>query len=385
MANKQLIQGAGIAANKFQSYRLFEQNKEMGRQMQMQRMYQDKKVRQYIDALGPGAEVDKLPGSMQEPVQDYLNDNRMKYGQLARYVAKAPAGSPQYMKAQAEMYKIQSQFKGLSSQLDNFKNLKQEYLADFDEGIISNGSKNQKVLKELFSTDDYKVNLSDGSLKFVLENGEEVAGSNLPKYFNRNAKAVDGLLKLNQQAYKNALPIDRTSDYLYRRQVRQLATAGGRDGLLSLATDAFLDAPLIDIDNPNDPNYGLLNEDNHEQLRDFVINSWMDGISSAANQAYMVKSRSSRPQGSGLDLNTAMQAWKENDLYQLMNLLPIDSKINIEEVDDGTWDISVPGRKMPFNINPEDDATLGLYLKALGIRGGNITPNVGATIDLDKI
>jgi len=382
-ANKALIQGAYSSAPKFQSYRIGRKDDDLSRQMRMQRMYEDREVRKYIENLGPGAQVDKLPGSMQEPVTNFLNDNRMRYGQLARIAAKAPAGSPQYMKVRGEMNKIQGQFKNLSSQLDNFKNLKQEYLSDFDEGVISKGSKDSQ-LKQLFKTDDYLIDLSNGSLEFQLEDGTRIAGSNLPKYFNRNATAVDGLLKLNQQAYKNALPIDKTSDYLYRRQIKQLVTQGGREGLLSLALDEFLDAPLIDIDNPNDPNYGLLKEENHEQLRDFVVNNWMNGISTAANEAYMQRRRSARPQ-TGLDYNDIMKVWQSGDLWPLMNLLPMDSKVKIEEVDDGTWDITIPGRKMPINVNTEDQSTLPLFLKALGISGGSITPNVSATIDLDKI
>ena len=152
--NKALIQGAYSSAPKFQSYRIGRKDDDLSRQMRMQRMYEDREVRKYIENLGPGAEVDKLPGSMQEPVTNFLNDNRMRYGQLARIAAKAPAGSPQYMKVRSEMNKIQGRFKNLSSQLDNFKNLKQEYLSDFDEGIISKGSKDA-TLKQLFKTDDY--------------------------------------------------------------------------------------------------------------------------------------------------------------------------------------------------------------------------------------
>jgi len=380
-ANKALMVGAGLAADKFQSYRIGKRNEDLSRQMQMKRMYEDREIRKYIDNLGPGAEVDKLPASMQEPVTQFLNDNRMKYGQLARRVAKAPAGSPLYMQSRSEMNKIQGQFKNLSSQLDNFKNLKQEYLADFDEGVISKGS-DSSTLKKLFSTDDYIIDLSSGSLEFELEDGSRVAGSNLPKYFNRNAKAVDGLLKLNQQAYKNALPIDKTSDYLYRRQVRQLVTQGGRDGLLSLATDEFLDGSLIDVDNPNDPNYGLLSEENHEQLRDFVIDSWMNGISTASEEAYRFKQRSSRPQGTGIDYTTVMQIWQSGDLDQLTNLLPLNSKLSLDGYDDGSYDIKLGSRVVRRGIHPGKPETLNLLLEVLGISGGGGSiPN----IDLSKI
>jgi len=377
--NKTLIQGAGLSAPKFQDYSIFP-NKDVSRQMQLQRMYQDRNVRRYIDNLPPGADIDKLPASMQEPVQMFLNDKRMRYGQMARQISRpgAAIGSPMYMKLQADMNKTANEIKNLSNQLDNFKALKTEFLEDFDEGIISNGS-NTSQLKELFSTDEYKIDLTSGSLQFILENGETVNGANLPKYFNRNATAVDGLLKLNQQAYKSAMPImDKTSDYLYRRQVTQLVTQGGRDGLLSLATDKFLDNPMIDVDNIDDPNAYLLKEENHKQLQDFVINNWMQGISSAAQSAYNMKQRVSNA-ASGISAKNAMQIWNSGDLSQITNMLPLNSKISVVPYDDGTYDLKMGNRVVRSGIDPGKPEHLNLFLEVLGVPGGN------NSIDLSKI
>ena len=377
--NKTLIQGAGLSAPKFQDYSIFP-NKDVSRQMQLQRMYQDRNVRRYIDNLPPGADIDKLPASMQEPVQMFLNDKRMRYGQMARQISRpgAAIGSPMYMKLQADMNKTANEIKNLSNQLDNFKALKTEFLEDFDEGIISNGS-NTSQLKELFSTDEYKIDLTSGSLQFILENGETVNGANLPKYFNRNATAVDGLLKLNQQAYKSAMPImDKTSDYLYRRQVTQLVTQGGRDGLLSLATDKFLDNPMIDVDNIDDPNAYLLKEENHKQLQDFVINNWMQGISSAAQSAYNMKQRVSNA-ASGISAKNAMQIWNSGDLSQITNMLPLNSKISVLPYDDGTYDLKMGNRVVRSGIDPGKPEHLNLFLEVLGVPGGN------NSIDLSKI
>ena len=348
--------------------------------MQMQRMYQDRNVRRYIDNLPPGADIDKLPASMQQPVQVFLGDKRRQYGMLARQLARPgqQAGSPRYMQMQAEMNKTANEIKNLSNQLDNFKALKTEFLEDFDEGIISNGSDTSQ-LKELFSTDEYKIDLTSGSLKFLLEDGTEINGANLPKYFNRNATAVDGLLKLNQQAYKSAMPImDKTSDYLYRRQVTQLVAQGGRDGLLSLATDKFLDNPMINVDNLDDPNSYLLKEENHKQLQDFVINNWMQGISSAAQSAYNMKQRVSNV-ASGVSAQNAMQIWNSGDLSQITNMLPLNSKISVVPYDDGTYDLKMGNRVVRSGIDPGKPEHLNLFLEVLGVPGGN------NSIDLSKI
>jgi len=377
-ANKALIEGAYKSAPKFQNYSI-DPSGEMSKQLQMKRMYEDRNMRRYIEQLPQGVQIDKVPSSMRAPISQYLNQSRMRYGMLARQIAKAPAGTPHYMKMREEMLGIQSSYKNLSGELDSFKNLKQEFLADYDSGIISKGSETSK-LKELFAKDDYQISMQNGRLSFLMNDGSLMAAGDLPTYFNQNAEAVDGLLKLNQQAYKNAIPIDKSSDYLYRRQVRQLVTKNGRDGMLSLATDQFLDAPLIDIDNLNDPNYHLLQEENHDQLRDYLVDNWMGGISSAANQAYSTKQRSVRPFG-GIDMGTAMQIWQSGDLEQIGNLLPMDSKIDIDGYDDGTYDISIGGRKMPFTIDPSNPEHLGLFMKALGLQ----MPNVNLGIDINQI
>ena len=127
--NKALIQGAALSAPKFQNYSILP-NQEVTRQMQLRRMYQDRNVRRYIDNLPPGADIDKLPASMQQPVQMFLTDKRRQYGMLARQLARPglQAGSPRYMQMQAEMNKTANEIKNLSNQLDNFKALKTEFL-----------------------------------------------------------------------------------------------------------------------------------------------------------------------------------------------------------------------------------------------------------------
>ena len=159
--SKQLIQGARASAPKFQSYRLFGVDNKMTRAQQYKRMQDERLTRRYIENLPADIEIAKLPPSMRGPVTQYLNANRIKYGQMARMLAKAPAGSPQYMKLTQEMQGIQGKFKTLSTELDNFKNLKTEFLQDFDEGVISKGA-NTDALLELFKKDDYEIDLTDG-------------------------------------------------------------------------------------------------------------------------------------------------------------------------------------------------------------------------------
>tara|TARA_Y100000004_G_C8932454_1_gene420633 strand:- start:822 stop:1850 length:1029 start_codon:yes stop_codon:yes gene_type:complete len=342
-------------------------------------MYQDRNVRRYIEQM-PTIELEKVNGSMRGPTSQYLNGARMEYGRLARQLAnpRVRPGSPMYMQTMAKMQKIQGEIRTLSTDLDNFKNTKTEFLQDFDAGIVSRGS-NIEDLKELAAKDDYEVAIQNGKMMVKMDDGRMVALSDINGYFNRNASAVDDLLKLNQQAFKNGLPIDEKSDFMYRRQVRELATKAGREGLISLAVDNFLGNPLIDMDNPNDPNLVLLNENNHEALRDFVINNWMDGISSAANQAYQMRNRAGNMM-SNLSYKQILDIWNTGDLEQITNLLPLNSKVGIEAYDDGTYDLKLGSRTVRKGIDPGEPQHLNMLLEVLGIPGGG-----GSDIDIDLI
>jgi len=377
-ANKGLMEGAFTSAPKFQSYELFG-NPEYNKQQAMQKMYQDRNVRKYIDQM-PSIELEKVNGSMRGPTSEYLNNQRMLYGRLARQLANPNVrpGSPMYMQTMAKMQSIQGDIRGLSTSLDNFKNTKTEFLQDFDAGIVSRGSKIDD-LKELSAKDNYEVAIQNGKMMVQMEDGRMVSLDDVNGYFNRNAQSVDDLLKLNQQAYKNAMPIDESSEFMYRRQVRELATKAGREGLISLAVDNFLGNPMIDMDNPNDPNLVLLNEKNHEQLRDFVINNWMSGISQAAEQAYSMKNRAGNMM-SNISYKQVMDIWNTGDLEQITNMLPLNSKVSVEGYDDGTYDLKIGSRTVRKGIDPGEPQHLNMLLEVLGIPGGG-----GSGIDNDLI
>lgn len=377
-ANKGLMEGAYVSAPKFQSYELFG-NPEYNKQQAMQKIYQDRNVRKYIEQM-PSIELEKVNGSMRGPTSQYLNGARMEYGRLARNLANpnVSPGSPIYMETMARMQKIQGEIRTLSTDLDNFKNTKTEFLQDFDGGIVSRGSKIDD-LKELSAKDDYEVAIQNGKMMVKMEDGRMVSLSDVNGYFNRNAQSVDELLKLNQQAYKNGMPIDESSDFMYRRQVRELATKAGREGLISLAVDNFLGNPMIDMDNPNDPNLALLNEGNHDQLRDFVVNNWMSGISQAADQAYQMKNRAGNIM-SNLSYKQVMDIWNTGDLEQITNLLPLNSKVSVEGYDDGTYDLKIGSRTVRKGIDPGEPQHLNMLLEVLGIPGGG-----GSGIDTDLI
>jgi hypothetical protein len=300
MANQQLIKGARAAAPLnagLADYYLRSKEKQYGRggyrggypsRSQMNR-FLNKKVTDHIDGLPPGYAVEKLPASMQGQVTELFRRQYQDAGNYMRLKNKAPAGSAQWIDADSKFQSIKSQWTTMSGQLDNFQALKTEYLKDYDSRTISEGS-DTDALKLLMSTDNYTFGTENGNIAFHLEDGSIIKGGDLPTYFNKNSAGASKLLELNQKAYNNGGEWDGSTRDLYKRQVKLIARENGREGLLSLATDDFLDEPLIDRDGPN---AWLLEPEYHDELEDFVIDNWVSGIETASNSGYQKKKRKS--------------------------------------------------------------------------------------------
>ena len=159
--------------------------------------------------------------------------------------------------------------KNISSNLDQFKASKTEFLKDYDSKTISEGA-NTDQLKLLYSGEP-SYSLINGQVKYQLEDGSMVDGNNLPKYFNKNSDGANKLMQLNESSYNSGTQWDDYQRSMYERKVRNIVQEKGREGLLSLATDTFLDEPLITKDSPDS---WLLQEENHDQLEQYVINRY---------------------------------------------------------------------------------------------------------------
>jgi len=393
MANQQLIKGAYMGPQNagIANYYLNSQRAKAGKPgknygynypsipyKQMQNFLNTQQTN-YIDNLPAGYEVEKLPSSMRQGVTNWSKAMQIEAGNYARLM-KSPgmkAGSTAWIEANAGLQTIKNQFKNISSNLDNFKALKTEFLEDFDNKTISEGSDTDQ-LKMLFSTDHFNYQLRPGSgeIQYSLPDGSVVSGNNLPKYFNKNSDGANKLIDLNEKAYKGATQWDGPTRDHYTRQVKNIVREKGREGLLSLATDDFLDEPLITKDSPNS---FLLLEENHEALEEFVINNYVQGMETAAATAHSNNKNKTNTGGSGnssfMSTSEADTYWDPENVMNIKNKFGIDSRRDILETqDEGVYYVSYhkPGSKIwerTFDINkPEDKA---IFYQWLNISSGS--------------
>ena len=413
MANQQLIKGAYMGPQNagIANYYLNSQRAKAGKPgknygynypsipyKQMQNFLNTNQTN-YIDNLPAGYEVEKLPSSMRQGVTNWSKSMQIEAGNYARLM-KSPgmkAGSTAWIEANAGLQTIKNQFKNISSNLDNFKALKTEFLEDFDNKTISEGSDTDQ-LKMLFSTDHFNYQLRPGSgeIQYNLPDGSVVSGNNLPKYFNKNSDGANKLIDLNEKAYKGATQWDSPTRDHYTRQVKNIVREKGREGLLSLATDDFLDEPLITKDSPNS---FLLLEENHEALEQFVIDNYVQGMESASATAYSNNRRktstSSSATSSGplVTQDVSDKFWAGGNLNEITNSSGWDPKYQVVESDkDGAFDIlynpdpfNPYGRSTEIYIKKNLDPSIPEHKKWWDevMLGGSM--NLGSSIDQNQL
>lgn len=330
---------------------------------------------EYIDNLPAGYAVEKLPGSMRPGVTAWSKQQQIEAGNWNRRMKTkgVEPGSTAWITANAGLQTIKNQFKNVSANLDAFQALKTEFLEDFDNKTISEGSDTDS-LKMLFSTDDFQYDIQDGQIYYTLPDDSVIGGNKLPKYFNKNSDGANKLITLNETAYKQGRQWDKPTEDHYRRQVKNIVREKGREGLLSLATDDFLDEPIITKDSPNG---WLLEEENHDALEQFVIDRYVQGMMEASNVAYNNKQQKTSVNTGGdvsgiLDAATADQYYGEN-LGEIVNALPLGSGRRVETFDDGTFDLyyrsapNAPEELVGSKIDPTNPAHKAIYYRWLGI------------------
>ena len=346
--------------------------------------YLNNKVDKYIDNLPPGYEVEKLPAHMRQGVTNWSKDMQLQAGNFARIMKKTKPGSAEYINANSMFNDVKNQFKNISTNLDQFKASKTEFLQDYDSKTISEGADTDK-LKLLYSSDNHNYSLVNGQLKFELPDGSMIDGNKLPKYFNKNSDGANKLMQLNETSYKSGGNWDSYTRSLYERKVRNIVQEKGREGLLSLATDKFLDAPIIAKDHPNS---WLLQEENHEQLEQYVIDQYVSGMESAAGQGYEKKQSSSSGGGNSskysANVSNPDQYFSNDKIMDIQGEFGPSSNHSIQPAgEDGMYVLTIrrPGSsnwERTIDMNNPTDETRKFYNQWLGV-------NTSSSIDPAKL
>ena len=241
------------------------------------------KVSSYINNLNTTIDLEDLNPIQKSTITDFLVENRNNYAQYASEIARIEDPTdPRYLDLRDKINGIQLSFQNLSNELQAYKQDKSNYLKDFDNSSISEGN-NVGTLAEAANiyTDGGALGVSQGGgLQFFDENkGEFISYGEINKPFLKDFAAADQLLSLNETIYSAGAALTGARKDMVRQKISNLISQGGRDSLLSLASDDFIIEGGLGISDP-----ALFLPENEKLLKQAVLDSYMDVLTDSAAQ-----------------------------------------------------------------------------------------------------
>ena len=259
----------------------------------------NEEVSGYINNLNSDVDLTQLSPEQQGAVTNFLVKNKNEYAKAATEIAKLDdATDPRYMELRDKMNGVQNSFKNLAGQVNSFRQDKVAYLKDFDDSRLSDGNEIGSLANAAkIYTDKGSIGIGEGGvLNFWDENTEEYTNyTNVQKPFLKDFKAANDILKLNESVYSAGSSLSGARQNMIRNKLKNMISAGGRDTLLSLASDDFLISGGLNLEDDS-----LFEPANQDLLQDKVLGSYMDALSDTAAQgANDKKPTSSKSSNSG--------------------------------------------------------------------------------------
>ena len=255
------------------------------------------KVGGYIDNLNSEVDLTKLTAEQTNAVTNFLVENKNEYARAASEIARIDDPTdPRYMELRNTMNGVQTSFSNLANQVNAFKEDKISYLKDFDDRRISDGNSMQSLSEAAgVFTDEASFGIGKGgNLNFWNEGkGEYENYTNIKKPFLKDFKSANNILSLNEKVYSAGSSLSGARQDMIRNKLKNMISSGGRDTLLSLASDDFLIEGGLNLQDPS-----LFDPANQDLLQDAVLNSYMDALIDTAAQGARDK-KPARGKGSG--------------------------------------------------------------------------------------
>lgn len=301
--NQQLVKGAALIgqSNRSTWNQAFQKNLNAslaeGAKRQMIRKAEkaraNAKTAGYIESLNSNVDTTSLSSSQQQAVSNYLTDQKMLYADAARRISKLDPTHPEYMAVRDEMNAVQMNFTNLAGSLNQYKEDKGNYLEDFDNSLLSAGNKTSTYVEaSKIYTDEGFVGIGDGGvLNFWNDTkGEYKKYQDIDKPFLKDTKSADSILQLNESLYNSGKELNGPRRNMVRQKLNNMISSGGRDTLLSLASDDFIIEGGLGLQDPT-----LFEKENEAFLKEAVLDGYMNVLEDSASQGAI----DNRPKVSG--------------------------------------------------------------------------------------
>jgi hypothetical protein len=237
----------------------------------------------FIDNMPANIDIAKVPQSMRPQLNKYLVEAKNEYFENAKLASSNSPNSPVYMEAVDRMNEITQSFANLNNDFTKLKELKYQAIEDFDNGMISEGNRPEDIdFISKLTTDQVQFGIGPGGR---LMYGEGATLDDVPKYHYKDHESATKVLNLSNTLYNDGRPLDAGREQIVRMQLQQQLKKGGRDAVLSMATDDHIipgGLGIQDIDL-------LENPQRQEELEKFVVDSYMDVLRQSAQSGYQAK------------------------------------------------------------------------------------------------
>ena len=255
------------------------------------------KVSTYINQLNSDVDLTNLDSSQQQAVTNYLVQEKNKYAEAAVQITKIEDPSSQeYLDYRDQMNGIQRSFGNLANQLNKYKEDKVSYLKDFDDRRVSDGNEIGSLKKaSRIYTDEGSMGIGPGGQVTFWDDddGKYENYSTIQKPFLKDFKAADSILSLNESVYNAGESLTGARKDMIRNKLKNMINSGGRDTVMSLASDDFLIDGGLNLQDPS-----IFEPENQDLLADTVLNSYMNALTDTAAQGANDK-RPASNRGSG--------------------------------------------------------------------------------------
>lgn len=292
MANSDLIRGAGAlyASQATDMGASFSKSLEKGiaraRQITQAKKQEKAAIKNrtanFINRLNSTVDVTNLDGAQQQAVTDFLVEGRNEYASLAGQVAKMDPDSGGYMDAVSRMNDIQMSFQTLAGNIKMYKKDRVAFLEDFDNGMLSEGNE-VNTLGEVSNiyTDGSNFSVSaGGGLQFFDEaTGFSKNYSDIQKPFLKDFAAADAIMQMNESLYSSGKSLTGARRNMIEQKLKNLISKGGRDTLMSLASDDFIMEGGLGLQDPM-----LFEPENQDTLKQAVLDGYMNVLDASAAQ-----------------------------------------------------------------------------------------------------
>lgn len=327
----------------------------------------------YFDKIPEGVDISKVPPKYKGEVTRFSNQAIQETFYLKKKIKETEAGSPANLQFRQQLSAVQNRVANLNTQFENFKKYKEDYLVTETNGQMSRANSSTKLgLLSNVYTD--KMNMKIGKTGDIFFTNEEgyAKFNDMDDYIVKDNVAAQDIIDMNDSAYKAGRPFDKHTENLYRMKMTKLVSK--INTAKSLAADDFIVPGGLGVDPL------LLHDDSRQdELRQFVIDSYVQSFKNTAAQSSSARSSSNKLPGGTASarkyqarMNNVLNGWdmlSQGDASYLNSILTGNDEIIPSEEEPGLFEY-YSGNKVAL-IDPTNPSDLYHLLS-----GQNIPDNL---------